>query len=117
MDWDKNGMVTFKEFLFAFTRWVGIDDVEDEEWSLHVHVDRLPTRRPCSTAMEQIPKRLCVYIYVFPFFFCNKDNCFRTMWVIESPPISAKYILVKLQNFNCTISIWQAKLLLKANSM
>ncbi|URE17707.1 EFh [Musa troglodytarum] len=30
MDWDKNGMVTFKEFLFAFTRWVGIDDVEDE---------------------------------------------------------------------------------------
>lgn len=31
MDWDKNGMVNFKEFLFAFTRWVGIDDVEDEE--------------------------------------------------------------------------------------
>ncbi|KAJ6808118.1 putative calcium-binding protein CML21 [Iris pallida] len=33
MDWDKNGTVTFKEFLFAFTRWVGIDveDDEDEE--------------------------------------------------------------------------------------
>ncbi|XP_076954192.1 putative calcium-binding protein CML21 [Bidens hawaiensis] len=31
MDWDKNGMVNFKEFLFAFTKWVGIDDVEDEE--------------------------------------------------------------------------------------
>ncbi|WOL13645.1 putative calcium-binding protein CML21 [Canna indica] len=31
MDWDKNGMVTFKEFLFAFTRWVGIDDVEEED--------------------------------------------------------------------------------------
>ncbi|XVF70977.1 hypothetical protein PTKIN_Ptkin11bG0205500 [Pterospermum kingtungense] len=31
MDWDKNGMVTFKEFLFAFTSWVGIDDMEDEE--------------------------------------------------------------------------------------
>ncbi|KAA8523497.1 hypothetical protein F0562_009920 [Nyssa sinensis] len=31
MDWDKNGMVNFKEFLFAFTRWVGIDDCEDEE--------------------------------------------------------------------------------------
>ena len=31
MDWDKNGMVNIKEFLFAFTRWVGIDDVEDEE--------------------------------------------------------------------------------------
>ncbi|KAL5200125.1 hypothetical protein ABZP36_021328 [Zizania latifolia] len=29
MDWDKNGMVTFKEFLFAFTRWVGIDENED----------------------------------------------------------------------------------------
>uniref|UniRef100_A0A2P2LYB1 Putative calcium-binding protein CML21 n=1 Tax=Rhizophora mucronata TaxID=61149 RepID=A0A2P2LYB1_RHIMU len=31
MDWDNNGMVNFKEFLFAFTRWVGIDDIEDEE--------------------------------------------------------------------------------------
>ena len=31
MDWDKNGMVNFKEFLFAFTSWVGIDDNEDEE--------------------------------------------------------------------------------------
>lgn len=31
MDWDKNGMVNFKEFLFAFTKWVGIEDVEDEE--------------------------------------------------------------------------------------
>ncbi|XP_059442490.1 probable calcium-binding protein CML21 [Corylus avellana] len=31
MDWDKNGMVNFKEFLFAFTRWVGIGDIEDEE--------------------------------------------------------------------------------------
>ncbi|XP_077237482.1 putative calcium-binding protein CML21 [Tasmannia lanceolata] len=30
MDWDRNGMVTFKEFLFAFTRWIGIDDVEDD---------------------------------------------------------------------------------------
>ncbi|KAL8150657.1 hypothetical protein V2J09_020465 [Rumex salicifolius] len=31
MDWDKNGKVNIKEFLFAFTQWVGIDDVEDEE--------------------------------------------------------------------------------------
>ncbi|KAK4491819.1 hypothetical protein RD792_002595 [Penstemon davidsonii] len=31
MDWDKNGMVNFKEFLFAFTRWVGIEDIEDED--------------------------------------------------------------------------------------
>ncbi|CAA3005207.1 probable calcium-binding CML21 [Olea europaea subsp. europaea] len=30
MDWDRNGMVNFKEFLFAFTRWVGIEDIEDE---------------------------------------------------------------------------------------
>ncbi|XP_042488866.1 probable calcium-binding protein CML21 [Macadamia integrifolia] len=36
MDWDRNGMVTFKEFLFAFTSWVGIDDVdEDGEESLN----------------------------------------------------------------------------------
>lgn len=36
MDWDKNGTVTFKEFLFAFTRWVGLDeneDDEDDEWA------------------------------------------------------------------------------------
>ncbi|KAG9143921.1 hypothetical protein Leryth_016130 [Lithospermum erythrorhizon] len=31
MDWDKNGTVNFKEFLFAFTSWVGIDENEDEE--------------------------------------------------------------------------------------
>jgi calcium-binding protein CML len=31
MDWDKNGMVTFKEFLFAFTHWVGIDENEDDD--------------------------------------------------------------------------------------
>lgn len=31
MDWDRNGTVTFKEFLFAFTSWVGIDDNEEEE--------------------------------------------------------------------------------------
>lgn len=31
MDWDKNGMVNFKEFLFAFTQWVGIDENEDED--------------------------------------------------------------------------------------
>ncbi|KAJ9562875.1 hypothetical protein OSB04_008035 [Centaurea solstitialis] len=31
MDWDKNGMVNFKEFLFAFTKWVGIEDAEGED--------------------------------------------------------------------------------------
>ncbi|POO02910.1 Parvalbumin [Trema orientale] len=31
MDWDKNGMVNFKEFLFAFTSWVGIDEEEEGE--------------------------------------------------------------------------------------
>ncbi|XWS11442.1 hypothetical protein CRYUN_Cryun38cG0083300 [Craigia yunnanensis] len=31
MDWDKNGWVSFKEFLFAFTSCVGIDDVENDE--------------------------------------------------------------------------------------
>ncbi|KAE8731488.1 putative calcium-binding protein CML21 [Hibiscus syriacus] len=30
VDWDQNGSVSFKEFLFAFTNWVGIDDEEDE---------------------------------------------------------------------------------------
>nr|XP_043608391.1 probable calcium-binding protein CML21 [Erigeron canadensis] len=30
MDWDKNGMVNFKEFLFAFTGWVGIEDDEED---------------------------------------------------------------------------------------
>ncbi|CAM6081941.1 unnamed protein product [Calypogeia fissa] len=26
MDWDHNGLVTFKEFLFAFTDWVGLEE-------------------------------------------------------------------------------------------
>ncbi|PKA51223.1 putative calcium-binding protein CML21 [Apostasia shenzhenica] len=30
MDWDKNGMVTFKEFLFAFTRWLGIGGADED---------------------------------------------------------------------------------------
>ncbi|KAL6544597.1 putative calcium-binding protein cml21 [Orobanche minor] len=31
MDWDKNGMVNFKEFLFAFTRWVGMEDIDEDD--------------------------------------------------------------------------------------
>eukprot|EP00250_Pteridium_aquilinum_P016531 c23144_g4_i1 orf=206-1027(-) len=29
MDWDKNGRITFKEFLFVFTNWVGIKEDDD----------------------------------------------------------------------------------------
>ncbi|KAJ1375742.1 EF-Hand 1, calcium-binding site, partial [Sesbania bispinosa] len=25
MDWDKNGQITFREFLFGFINWIGID--------------------------------------------------------------------------------------------
>jgi calcium-binding protein CML len=32
MDWDKNGTVTFKEFLFAFTDWVGLEDEGDDDF-------------------------------------------------------------------------------------
>lgn len=32
MDWDRNGKVSFREFLFAFINWVGIDT--DEEMPL-----------------------------------------------------------------------------------
>ncbi|KAI9114974.1 hypothetical protein K1719_013987 [Acacia pycnantha] len=28
MDWDRNGQVTFREFLFGFLKWVGIDEDE-----------------------------------------------------------------------------------------
>ncbi|KAL6553345.1 hypothetical protein OROGR_007187 [Orobanche gracilis] len=31
MDWDKDGMVNFKEFLFAFTRWVGMEDIDEDD--------------------------------------------------------------------------------------
>ncbi|KAL8505379.1 hypothetical protein ACS0TY_016567 [Phlomoides rotata] len=31
MDWDRNGMVNFKEFLFAFIHWVGIEDIDDDD--------------------------------------------------------------------------------------
>ncbi|KAK1318638.1 putative calcium-binding protein CML22 [Acorus calamus] len=30
MDWDKNGEISLKEFLFALTKWVGMDS-DDEE--------------------------------------------------------------------------------------
>lgn len=29
MDWDRKGKVSFREFLFAFINWVGIDTDED----------------------------------------------------------------------------------------
>jgi calcium-binding protein CML len=31
MDFDKNGMISFKEFLFAFTHWVGVEVDDDDE--------------------------------------------------------------------------------------
>lgn len=31
MDCDKNGLITFKEFLFAFTNWVGVKDEESDD--------------------------------------------------------------------------------------
>ncbi|XP_043704866.1 probable calcium-binding protein CML22 isoform X2 [Telopea speciosissima] len=31
MDWNKNGKVSFKEFLFALTNWVGIDTDDEKE--------------------------------------------------------------------------------------
>ena len=37
LDWDKNGKVSFREFLFALEKWLGIDaddageDMEDED--------------------------------------------------------------------------------------
>ncbi|RWR87207.1 EF-hand domain-containing protein [Cinnamomum micranthum f. kanehirae] len=31
MDWHKNGRVSFKEFLFTFINWVGIDDDDERE--------------------------------------------------------------------------------------
>ncbi|KAH7332477.1 hypothetical protein KP509_20G089500 [Ceratopteris richardii] len=31
MDWDKNGLITFKEFLFVFTNWVGVEDDEESD--------------------------------------------------------------------------------------
>lgn len=29
MDWDKNGKVSFREFLFSLISWVGIDSDEE----------------------------------------------------------------------------------------
>eukprot|EP00898_Chlorokybus_atmophyticus_P006309 jgi/Chlat1/667/Chrsp104S01153 len=35
MDWDGNGKISFKEFLFAFEGWVGVEDEEDENGDAH----------------------------------------------------------------------------------
>jgi calcium-binding protein CML len=29
MDWDRNGKVSFREFLFSLINWIGIDADED----------------------------------------------------------------------------------------
>lgn len=31
MDWDGDGNITFKEFLYSFTSWVGVDNDDEEE--------------------------------------------------------------------------------------
>jgi hypothetical protein len=31
LDFDHDGCCTFKEFLFAFVRWVGLDESDDED--------------------------------------------------------------------------------------
>jgi len=32
MDWDQNGSITFEEFVYAFTRWVDIDNEDEDEF-------------------------------------------------------------------------------------
>eukprot|EP00262_Sarcandra_glabra_P012922 TRINITY_DN3441_c0_g1_i1.p1 TRINITY_DN3441_c0_g1~~TRINITY_DN3441_c0_g1_i1.p1 ORF type:complete len:101 (+),score=22.29 TRINITY_DN3441_c0_g1_i1:66-368(+) len=36
MDWSKSGEVSFKEFLFALTNWIGVDADDDEEISAKI---------------------------------------------------------------------------------
>lgn len=31
LDWDKDGKITFVEFLYAFEAWVGVDDEDSDE--------------------------------------------------------------------------------------
>jgi hypothetical protein len=31
LDWDHDGQITFKEFLFAFYKWVGVDDIDSDD--------------------------------------------------------------------------------------
>lgn len=31
MDLDRNGKISFREFLFAFIKWVGIDSDDDDD--------------------------------------------------------------------------------------
>ena len=31
LDWDKNGQVSFREFLFALEKWLGMEDADVEE--------------------------------------------------------------------------------------
>ncbi|KAF7837106.1 putative calcium-binding protein CML22 isoform X1 [Senna tora] len=40
MDWDKNGQVTFREFLFGFLKWVGIDEDESMHQSESYNEER-----------------------------------------------------------------------------
>lgn len=39
MDWHKNGRVSFKEFLFTFINWVGLDADDEREITETEHLE------------------------------------------------------------------------------
>eukprot|EP01138_Halocafeteria_seosinensis_P007383 gb/GECG01007548.1/.p1 GENE.gb/GECG01007548.1/~~gb/GECG01007548.1/.p1 ORF type:complete len:359 (+),score=67.56 gb/GECG01007548.1/:1-1077(+) len=58
LDWDKDGRITFKEFLFAFYNWVGVeeddeDEDDEESRSLRESVRQNTQMNASSTDMEK----------------------------------------------------------------
>ena len=53
MDADQNGCITFKEFLFAFVDWAGIDDEEDEIFGAEEGEAVAPAAAPAVAAASE----------------------------------------------------------------
>ena len=52
MDADQNGCITFKEFLFAFVDWAGIEDEEDENFGAEEDEGGAVAAAPAAAAAE-----------------------------------------------------------------
>lgn len=63
LDWNKDGEITFKEFLFAFVAWVGIEEDNDQSGTIQPSVaDTIASAQSVTSgsSAEHAPHSSCI---------------------------------------------------------